>query len=129
MKNTSEEIERECRKLGVRTVFSTLRQVLMKVKTPREDIVKKDVVYEVPCLDCETSYIGETGRNLKKRITEHRLAVKKNNAKKSTPMGTTTEWTGMEPEYWSRNPDTGGERFWKRCTSTNEDRQATWTAD
>ena len=68
VKNTSEEIERECRKLGVRTVFKThgtLRQALMKVKTPREDVEKKDVVYEVPCLDCHTSYIGETGRNLK----------------------------------------------------------------
>ena len=69
IRNTSEEIERECRKLGVKAVFKsygTLRQALMEVKTPREDLEKKDVVYEVPCMDCDTSYIGETGRDLKK---------------------------------------------------------------
>jgi hypothetical protein len=26
----------------------------MKVKTPREDMKKKDVVYEVPCMECDT---------------------------------------------------------------------------
>ena len=37
IRNTSEEIERECRKLRVKAVFKsygTLRQALMKVKTP-----------------------------------------------------------------------------------------------
>ena len=54
VRNTSEEIERECKKLGVKVVSSsgTLRQTLMKMKTPREDMKKKDVVYEVPCMDC-----------------------------------------------------------------------------
>ena len=69
MRNTSEEIEREFRKLGVKVVFrsyGTLRQTLMRVKTPIEDLEKKDVVYEVPCMDCDTSYIGETGRDFKK---------------------------------------------------------------
>ena len=34
------------------------------------------MVYRIPCQDCETSYIGETGRSLKKRIAEHKCAVK-----------------------------------------------------
>ena len=69
MRNTSEEIEREFRKLGVKVVFrshGTLWQTLMRIKTPIEDLEKKDVVYEVPCMDCDTSYIGETGRDFKK---------------------------------------------------------------
>ena len=48
--------------MGVKVVVSssgTLRQTLMKVKTPREDMKKKDIVYEVPCMDCDTSYIGD----------------------------------------------------------------------
>ena len=80
----SEEIERECRKLGVKVVsksHGTLQQALMKVKTPREDLEKKDVVYEVPCMDCDTSYIGETKRDLKKRIMEHRYAVRRRDDK------------------------------------------------
>ena len=57
-----------------------LRQTLMRVKTPVEDIEKKDV-YEAPCMDCDTSYIGETGRDLKKQIVEHKYAVRKKDDK------------------------------------------------
>ena len=35
-----------------------------------------NVVYEVPCHDCQLTYIGETRRSTKKRLTEHRYAVK-----------------------------------------------------
>ena len=47
----------------------------MKVKDPRPPLLKKGVVYRVPCMDCDMSYIGETGRNLKKRLVEHKEAV------------------------------------------------------
>ena len=48
------------------------------VQQPRPDSKKKGVVYEVPCKDCPSVYIGETGRTLEKRITEHKTAMKKN---------------------------------------------------
>ena len=35
----------------------------------------KGVVYQVPC-ECGHVYVGETGRNLKLRLTEHKRAVK-----------------------------------------------------
>ena len=38
-------------------------------------------VYEVPCYGCTQVYIGETGRNLKTRINEHRNNVKFANEK------------------------------------------------
>ena len=60
---------------------STLRSSLVKVKQPRPDRKKKGVVYEVPCKDCPRVYIGETGRTLKKRISEHKTAVKNNDPK------------------------------------------------
>ena len=37
---------------------------------------KKGVVYEVECNECEGVYVGETGKTLKKRISEHKQAVK-----------------------------------------------------
>ena len=33
-------------------------------------------MYSVPCRDCNHVYIGETGRTLKKRLSEHKQAIK-----------------------------------------------------
>ena len=41
--------------------------------------MKSGVVYQISCRDCAASYIGQTGRNLSQRITEHRRAAKKMN--------------------------------------------------
>ena len=73
IKGVSEKIELLCAPLGVKTVFKsrhTLRQSLMRVKSPRQDDLKAGVVYEVPCADCNHVYIGETGRCLQKRVKE-----------------------------------------------------------
>ena len=79
VKKTSELIQRVCSRLAVFKSYGTLRQTLVKVKNPRDELKKKDVVhvYEVPCLDCERTYVGETGRNLQKRLYEHKIAVRK----------------------------------------------------
>ena len=64
----SERIQRVCSRIGVKAVFKshhTLWEKLTRVKTPRLDLLKRRVVYEVPCLDCEKVYVGETKRNLK----------------------------------------------------------------
>ena len=37
---------------------------------------KNGVVYEVKCQDCEATYIGETLRSQKKRLSEHRWHAK-----------------------------------------------------
>ena len=56
-----------------------LRQLLVDVKTPKMN--KKEIVYRIPCQDCEAAYIGETGRSLQKCITEHKYAVRTNDQK------------------------------------------------
>ena len=37
---------------------------------------KSGVVYKVNCADCKMSYIGQTGRQLRLRINEHKRSVK-----------------------------------------------------
>ena len=66
----------------IKTIFkssNTLRQSLVHVKNSIPDEKKKGVVYEVPCMDCEQVYIGEIGRTIQKRVTEHKTAVRKYN--------------------------------------------------
>ena len=56
---------------------TTLRQVLVHPKDKVEKQKKAGVVYEIPCSQCEKVYIGETGRQLGTRITEHRKEAEK----------------------------------------------------
>ena len=58
-----------------------MRETLVKVKQPTPELDKKGVVYEVPCGECDHVYIGETGRTLRKRLTKHKAAVKKQDHK------------------------------------------------
>ena len=78
IKGLSENIERSVRDLNVKTAFrpnQTIRRHLTQVKAPREQYEIKGVIYSIPC-ECGRVYIGETGRTLKQRISEHKRAVK-----------------------------------------------------
>ena len=71
----TEKIQRIFTKHGVATVVkpqTTLRQVLVHPKDKVDKRKKAGVVYKIPCNQCEKVYIGETGRQLGTRVTEHR---------------------------------------------------------
>ena len=52
-----------------------MRSLLVQVKEiPPEN---QRVVYEVPCKDFGLKYIGETRRNLRARMTEHKGVVRR----------------------------------------------------
>ena len=55
---------------------STLRQLLTNVKDRDEPNNRQRAVYKIKCSDCQASYIGETGRNLNTRLTEHKRATR-----------------------------------------------------
>ena len=46
------------------------------------DIAPKNVIYQIPCKDCDISYIGRTSRHLDYRVKEHRAEVEKKKSKK-----------------------------------------------
>ena len=111
----SERIEKMCRPLGVKTVCRsryTLRSSLVHVKHPREDKKKKGVIYEVPCKDCECVYIGETGRTLEKRLSEHKNAVKKQDTKNGIAVHS---WTNQHQVDWeaAKTIEVEG-NYWRR---------------
>ena len=56
--------------------ITTLRQLLTNVKDKDEPNDRQGAVYKIKCCDCQATYIGETGRNLNKRMTEHKRATR-----------------------------------------------------
>ena len=54
---------------------TTLRNMPVHPKDRINDEEKPEVVYKIPCKNCERVYVGETGRPLGVRIKEHRKEV------------------------------------------------------
>ena len=53
----------------------TLRSMLVHPKDKIKMENKSDVVYSIPCKQCDKVYIGETSRNFKYRLDEHKKDV------------------------------------------------------
>ena len=60
---------------SVKSVLQTQRSVLEKEVT--------NLVYQIPCRDCDSVYIDETGHSLDSRKCEHVAAVRKFDTKNS----------------------------------------------
>ena len=46
-------------------------------KDQLDSLDRHNVVYMIPCQDCDKVYIGETSKTIKSRITEHKNAIKR----------------------------------------------------
>ncbi|XP_013142387.1 PREDICTED: uncharacterized protein LOC106106354 [Papilio polytes] len=65
------------RRYSIRTIFRPLTQIQKILRSPKDrDPLDSPGVYEIPC-DCGRNYIGETGRNIKTRLTEHIRSIRK----------------------------------------------------
>jgi len=53
----------------------TLWNILVHPKDKVKDEEKTELIYRIPCKNCPSSYIGETGRKLGLRMKEHRKEV------------------------------------------------------
>ena len=62
----------------------TLRRMLVHPKDKRDPMQTADSVYEIPCNSCSKTYIGETDRLFKTRLSEHQREAEKVSAKNFT---------------------------------------------
>ena len=135
VKGVSERIEKACRQLNIQTVFKsngTLRQALMRVKSQRPEELRRGVVYEVPCSECNMKYIGETGRSLQERLKEHKYAVKTANMNNGIAAHA---WNHQHRVDWdSARAKTFEQHLWKRkvleaicIRETREQQLRLWT--
>ena len=80
IKGISENMSRILQPFNIRVAhkpITTLRQLLTNIKDRDEPRNRQGAVYKINCSDCHASYIGETGRNLTTRLTEHKRATRK----------------------------------------------------
>ena len=78
IRGTSETLQRIFARANIEVVFrthSTLRQQLGHPKDSVCHLQRPNVVYSVPCQDCEAPNVGQTGRQLATRMDEHWRAV------------------------------------------------------
>ena len=74
IRGTSETIARILQPYNIRVAhkpITTLQRLLTNVKGKDKPEDRQGAVYKIKCCDCQASYIGETGRNLSTRLTEH----------------------------------------------------------
>ena len=79
IKGTSETIARILQPYNIRVAhkpITTLRQLLTNFKDKDEPNDRQGAVYKIKCCNCQATYIGETGRNLNTRLTEHKRATR-----------------------------------------------------
>ena len=79
IKGTSETIARILQPYNIRVAhrpITTLRHLLTNVKDRDEPNNRQGAVYKIKCSDCQSSYIGETRRNLNTRLTQHKRVTR-----------------------------------------------------
>ena len=54
---------------------NSLKNKLCHLKDKRKTSEKSNIVYEIPCNDCNAKYIGESSRTVKVRTHEHSLDI------------------------------------------------------
>ncbi|XP_064474029.1 uncharacterized protein LOC135388396 [Ornithodoros turicata] len=80
VKGVSERIRRILLPLGIKTCFKPhmkLRHIISRPKDPTPPGSESGVVYRLCCLECNATYVGETGRKRDTRVKEHRRDVEK----------------------------------------------------
>nr|VZI00979.1 unnamed protein product [Spirometra erinaceieuropaei] len=76
----SEAVSRLLRPLGIGIAHrpeSTIRNLVMRPKTPLPRGETTNVIYRIQCSSCNMNYIGETGKRLHTRVAEHMRAVRR----------------------------------------------------
>ena len=62
----------------------TTRRLLVYPKDKRDTLKTANCIYEIPCKNCDHSYVGEIGRLFGVRLSEHKAETSKVESKKFT---------------------------------------------
>ena len=79
IRGVSDKIQRILNQIGIKVAmkpYLTISKYLPSLKDPLKETEISGLVYQVPCHDCGSVYIGQTKRDLNSRIGEHKRAFK-----------------------------------------------------
>ena len=77
VQNTTDRIARVLRKSNIRTIFSTVSKISTGLRSVKDSFpLETDGIYKLECQGCPTSYVGQTSRNISKRMAEHERAYR-----------------------------------------------------
>ena len=99
----SKRIQRTCKGrdpsvvLAYKTQNTLYKSVFTKTKDRLDPNKQSDLVYSIPCQQCNAIYIGETCRKLETRLREHQLDVK--NSRTKTGLSTHAIETGHNFDF------------------------------
>jgi len=65
------------------TCYNKLNKFIKVQKDPLPSSARSNVVYQIDCLECDASYVGQTKRVLQTRVGEHRSHIRRNSAQLS----------------------------------------------
>ena len=86
IQGVSERIRRILNNVNVKVAMKPVKTIgnfLPSPKDPVEYHEKSHLIYRIPCADCSYVYVGQTKRDLKSRIAEHKRAIKFQRPEKS----------------------------------------------
>jgi hypothetical protein len=86
VEHLSYAIKRILDKHDIRTIMIpgiNLRNIVCKLKDRITTEETANCIYVIGCKDCDATYVGETKRRFKNRLTEHKAAVRNANSKDS----------------------------------------------
>lgn len=75
VENLGEQIKNIFTKLNINIAFksdNTIKKFFTKTKSATPIELLSNIIYKISCKDCPATYIGQTGRYLKDRISEHK---------------------------------------------------------
>jgi hypothetical protein len=82
----SQRIARAVQFADIRCVMipnESIRTLLRPLKDPLSTNEISNCIYRIDCTGCDSTYVGETKRRMKSRLTEHKAAVRNANSKDS----------------------------------------------